>query len=136
MMGCNGVNSRYLVIKYYICTLSTLVGICIGFTCKIFLFVENMSLKHLQIYVLGCNSTAIDRGPTLFEMRCLLGPESGFLMLPESVSLKDAAGVVLWLPVSHPALCSLGEPKSSFHPFRCLGDSQFLSSQQSKKQML
>ena len=36
MMDCNGVNNRYLVIKYYICTLSTLVGTCVGFTRKYF----------------------------------------------------------------------------------------------------
>jgi len=40
----------------------TLVGIGVGFACKVFLFMESMSLKHLQIYVLDCNSTNNDWG--------------------------------------------------------------------------
>lgn len=42
------------------CTLSTLVGVCVGFTSRIFLFVGSMmSFKHLQIDVSGCNSAAV-----------------------------------------------------------------------------
>lgn len=42
--------------------LYTLVGIGVGFAGKIFLFMESMSLKHLQIHVLDCNSTNNDWG--------------------------------------------------------------------------
>lgn len=40
----------------------TLVGIGVGFAWKVFLFMESMSLKHLQIYVLDCNSINNDWG--------------------------------------------------------------------------
>lgn len=84
-----------------------------------------MSLKHLQIYVLNCNSADIDWGPTLFKTRCQVLNQD-LLMFHESVSFKDAGAAprLPLLPLSPSALWGSPSSQSS----RRLGDSQLRSS--------
>lgn len=57
-------------VPYIMCTLSTLVGIGVGFTEKHFcLWKVWCLLKHLQVYLLDCNSTDIDWNPILFKIK-------------------------------------------------------------------
>lgn len=125
--GLEWSEQQYLVIKY---CLYTLLGIGVGFACKIFLFMESMSLKHLQIYVL----IAIQRIMTGDSIQNEVpGPESGLLMVYESMSLKNT-GVA---PVEAACIPScpplFGGAQVLISSIQVLGDSQFLSSQPSKK---